>query len=183
METVRIFVYGTLMSGGRNHEKFIEGAEFLGKAKTRDPFFRMREFASRSAPGMTSPGVYDAHEQQPGCGHISGEIYEISTEALKAMDELESHRFDRSKVTLSDGSQADIYIVREGHKEEPAKQAICVKYDPDSLSYIWKEEAADALPVRGTGVPVISLANSATSGSSALLRAQGTISDRSPDLP
>lgn len=103
----RVFVYGTLMSGLRNHH-YMEGAKFLGASKTLLPSFNMVQFPSVSSPGNLTPGLL-----KNGSHCISGELYMVSDHGLEVLDQLEQvgFEYERSKVMLEDGSQAWTYFL------------------------------------------------------------------------
>ena len=103
----RVFVYGTLMSGLRNHH-LMEGAKFTGSAQTLLPSYEMIQFPSVSAPGHFTPGVL-----RKGNACISGEVYLVDDHVLNMLDDLEQVgvEYERSKVMLSDGSQAWTYFL------------------------------------------------------------------------
>jgi gamma-glutamylcyclotransferase (GGCT)/AIG2-like uncharacterized protein YtfP len=96
MSNPRVFVYGTLKRGQRNHgvlEQSIAAgkAAFKGVAMTAQPHYLMVEFNSRSSPGKKSPGVYKAEKLGREGGYILGEVYEVDGETLNALDRLEGH--------------------------------------------------------------------------------------------
>lgn len=73
----RVFVYGTLKRGCRNHH-FLAGQQFLGEART--------------APGFTlfSLGDYPGMVRSVDAGHhVVGEVWAVDTAGLAALDELE----------------------------------------------------------------------------------------------
>lgn len=72
-----IFVYGTLKRGGENHA-LLAGQRFLGTART---IAGHRLYGLDGYPGM----VEDAADRDG----VSGEVWEIDTAALRALDELE----------------------------------------------------------------------------------------------
>ena len=73
----RLFIYGTLKRGGRNHVQ-LAGQKFLAEAHTM--------------PGYTlySLGDYPGMIFQPADRHgVSGEIWEVDAETLARLDEFE----------------------------------------------------------------------------------------------
>jgi len=73
----RIFVYGTLKRGGRNHH-FMAGQQFVGEART--------------APGYTlySLGDYPGMVRSTDTSHdVIGEVWAVNTACLTQLDELE----------------------------------------------------------------------------------------------
>jgi len=107
--TYRVFVYGTLKSGFRNHY-LLKGAEFFGGAATV-PTYKMIENGF--------PVIMPDPEGKP----LAGEIYSVDDETLARLDQLEREgsSYDRKliDVTLSLASgerlptKALIYVGRE----------------------------------------------------------------------
>ena len=92
-EMDNIFVYGTLMRGKSAH-KYLAKARFLGSGSLRNyALYRISWF-----PGIRPKEGYE----------VLGEVYEIMTEDLPAMDayEGEGELYHRRKVTIvmEDGS-------------------------------------------------------------------------------
>lgn len=102
----RLFVYGTLKRGERNHAR-LAGARHLGPATTRDAAFAMAEYASVSRPGRLAPDV-----RPGGACRIAGEIYEVDEERLAALDRFERVGVDyhRTVIALGDGTVAQAYL-------------------------------------------------------------------------
>ena len=99
----RLFVYGSLRRGERNHD-FLIGACFLSRVVTR-PRYSLR------ASGMT-PGLADHGEQA-----VQGELYELDAAHLTRLDRLGGAPglYERKEVELSDGSSADAYFMPDAH--------------------------------------------------------------------
>lgn len=72
----RVFVYGTLKRGGRNHP-FLAGQQFLGEART-PPGFTL--FSLGEYPGMVHRDDDDG---------VTGEVWAVDAVCLKHLDELE----------------------------------------------------------------------------------------------
>lgn len=73
-----VFVYGTLKRGSRNH-RLLAGQRFIATAQTRPD---CRLYALQGYPGLV--------KTEPGEGRpIEGEIWEVDTDCLKRLDELE----------------------------------------------------------------------------------------------
>jgi gamma-glutamylcyclotransferase (GGCT)/AIG2-like uncharacterized protein YtfP len=73
----RVFVYGTLKRGFRNH-RFLEGSSFAGEAYTLTPY-RMLD---GRFPVLRDNG--------PDLQRVSGELFEIDDRTLAKLDDLES---------------------------------------------------------------------------------------------
>jgi gamma-glutamylcyclotransferase (GGCT)/AIG2-like uncharacterized protein YtfP len=88
----RIFVYGTLKRGGRNHH-YMAGQQFLGEART--------------APGYTLfslgdyPGMIRSPDDKDG---VTGEVWLVDPPGLQKLDELEGldeGLYERVPVSLA----------------------------------------------------------------------------------
>lgn len=95
----RVFVYGTLMRGERNH-CFLEGATFCGTAAT-EPRHRLLDLGA--FPAMVAGGR----------ASVAGEIYDVDAGTLAALDRLEGHPgfYRRTAVRLLDGGTAEAYLM------------------------------------------------------------------------
>lgn len=103
----RVFVYGTLKRGLRNH-RFLENATFVGEAYTVTRFFMI---------DGRFPVLRDAG---PNLEQVGGEVYVVNDRTLAQLDELEdiaSRMYDRleTEIVLSSSpngelSRAFIYI-------------------------------------------------------------------------
>lgn len=84
-----VFVYGTLKSGHGNHG-YLRGATFVGTGVTTRPFFMC------DTGGF--PVVFDIEKRH----NVTGEVYEVTDEQLRAMDRLEGHpvMFHRTEVVV-----------------------------------------------------------------------------------
>lgn len=110
-DTVRLFVYGTLMSGevsaalltGRR-DGF--GARRLGPATTAEPFvlWRVGWYPAMTPP---QPGAAGA----AGCA-VHGEVFEVERAVLPALDAYEDapRLYQRRTITLQDGAPAEAYL-------------------------------------------------------------------------
>jgi gamma-glutamylcyclotransferase (GGCT)/AIG2-like uncharacterized protein YtfP len=94
-----LFVYGTLLSGESSHE-LLRSARPLGASKTAPAF------------DLVDLGPYPALVPG-GSTSVVGELYEVSVEALSAIDVYEEHPvfFKRTTIPLEDGSQAHAYVL------------------------------------------------------------------------
>ncbi len=97
---IRLFVYGTLMSGEPYHHRWMEKARFLAKARTV-PIFQLVDLGSY--PGLVSGGETS----------VVGELYEIDESLQAVIDRLEGHPhlYHRTSITLDDDSEATAYLL------------------------------------------------------------------------
>lgn len=95
--TMLIFVYGTLRSGASNHHR-LGGGEFVEQVELPGELFAIDWY-----PGM----VHDIHSPS----RVVGEIYRVSANTLRELDEYEGSEYKRIsvKVETSDGS-LDVYL-------------------------------------------------------------------------
>jgi gamma-glutamylcyclotransferase (GGCT)/AIG2-like uncharacterized protein YtfP len=98
---LRLFVYGSLRRGERNHA-FLQGARYLGRTTTL-PRYTLRH------SGMT-PGLAANGEQA-----VAGELYELDAVHLARLDRLGGALYVRGAVDLADGSSAEAYFMPESH--------------------------------------------------------------------
>jgi gamma-glutamylaminecyclotransferase len=98
---LRLFVYGSLRRGERNHA-FLQGARYLGRTTTQ-PRYTLRH------SGMT-PGLAANGEQA-----VAGELYELDAVHLARLDRLGGALYVRGAVDLADGSSAEAYFMPESH--------------------------------------------------------------------
>lgn len=100
-ERVRLFVYGLLLTGEREHT-LLAGSTLLGAARTKAEYY------------LVDLGVYPA--LVPG-GQVSvvGELYLVSKATRFELDVKRQCPvlFQRIKVALEDGSEAEAYAMRE----------------------------------------------------------------------
>ena len=95
----RVFVYGTLLSGERNH-RYLVHARLIAEARTQ-PAFTLHDLGG--FPGLVSGGDHA----------VVGEVYEVDEPTLAAMDRLESHPdfYRRTSIVLEDGSAVEAYLL------------------------------------------------------------------------
>lgn len=100
MTLFRLFVYGTFLSGEREHD-VIAGSKSLGVVKTA-PGYQLVEM--RALAGLLEGGAAD----------VTGELWEVSYEVLNACDKRRDHPalYIRRDVRLADGSVAHAYFLR-----------------------------------------------------------------------
>jgi gamma-glutamylaminecyclotransferase len=94
----RVFVYGTLKSGQRNFH-YLQQAEFVGEFVT-EPIYSMHSFDTY--PAVCLPGQHA----------IQGEIYRVSDEGFRLLDELERYPEYYQRIVISTNSgDAWMYVV------------------------------------------------------------------------
>jgi gamma-glutamylcyclotransferase (GGCT)/AIG2-like uncharacterized protein YtfP len=95
-----LFVYGTLMSGERNHH-LMSHAQFLRDSRT-EPSFQLHHLGD--FPGLV-PG---------GTSSVVGELYEVDDRTLAVLDRFEEHPdfYERKSILLADGSTVETYLLR-----------------------------------------------------------------------
>jgi gamma-glutamylcyclotransferase (GGCT)/AIG2-like uncharacterized protein YtfP len=95
----RLFVYGTLLEGEPGHG-VLEGSESLGAAQT-EPAFQLVDLGPYAA---LIPG---------GTASIVGELYRVAMATVLRIDVLRQVPilFDRARIRLADGSEADAYVM------------------------------------------------------------------------
>lgn len=102
-----VFVYGTLRRGGvRAMPELFPGSEFVGSASVRGRLYDFGEY----------PGLLLGESGPP----VAGEVYEVSEEVLKQLDDIEAPAYySRREVEVSLGG---------GTKK-------CLVYEPDLSLY------------------------------------------------
>lgn len=101
--TIRIFVYGTLRRRCGNFASYLKDAIFVGTERTAE---RFTMYDLGGCPTVV-PG---------GDVGVVGEVYDVTTEAFAAVDNLEGYPgglYDRTRIKLADGSGAWIYFMAE----------------------------------------------------------------------
>jgi gamma-glutamylaminecyclotransferase len=95
----RLFVYGSLLPGERDHE-LLTAARHLGPAQTPPEYYlvELNAFPALVRGGRTS---------------VSGELYMVDTPTLLAIDVKKEHPvlFQRSTIELSGGERAETYLM------------------------------------------------------------------------
>ena len=99
-----VFVYGTLLSGERNHDYFLQDSTCLGTATLNG--YDMYDLS-------TYPGIV------PGSGRVKGEVYEVSEETMRDLDYLEGEGSlyirRQAEVTQETGEVILAYIYVYNH--------------------------------------------------------------------
>ncbi len=101
----RIFAYGSLMSGERNH-RLLVGARLVGEART-GPAYSL--FDLGAFPGLVAGGTHA----------VVGEVYDVDGDALAALDRLEGHPtlYRRTAIVLEDGRSVETYLLTRAQVE------------------------------------------------------------------
>lgn len=133
-----VFVYGTLKTGERNFEKYMQHATSLGQTCTMEPSYLMGHHKSASSENSITPGVvradHDGH-------HVHGEVFEISDAGIARLDALEGIGGDtyyREEIMLEDGRSAWIYR-RYGYGADAYKPSSNITMIANKNAYTWKE--------------------------------------------
>ena len=136
----RVFVYGTLMRGLRNHAK-MECARFSGTAKTLLPSYTLVQFPSQSAPGHITPGL-----KKHGNDCIAGELYVMDDECLSVLDHFEDvgGEYDRSRIMLDDGSYAWAYFLLAEKPECADGTPSFIAMDETTRTASWDGKSAES---------------------------------------
>jgi gamma-glutamylcyclotransferase (GGCT)/AIG2-like uncharacterized protein YtfP len=99
-ESVRVFVYGTLLRGEANHP-WLDGAKLLDGSARTAPCYELHDL-----------GAYPALVLD-GTSTVVGELYAVDSEGLARLDDLEAHPdlYVRQHIRLEDGSSAVTYAM------------------------------------------------------------------------
>ena len=125
MHTIKeelVFVYGSLRRGLQNHHK-LNSATYIGEWRTEREYF-MTGIKSGAYPYVSSEQIHE--DQTPT--HIHGELYSVSEDLLKILDELEGHpvQYRRQRVDLvndSDGrTTACMYLLESRELAEGIRE-------------------------------------------------------------
>lgn len=101
-ELVKLFVYGTLKRGGRNHHA-IADTVYLGESLTSANYL------------LVDLGPYPGMIEKPLGGFaIHGELFEIPSALLSELDKIEGSPtlFEVNPITLNDGTKAFSYLYK-----------------------------------------------------------------------
>lgn len=98
----KVFVYGTLKSGGqiRGLNQFGDGAVIVGKAQTVYPDYDMIDLGA--FPGVVKGGTYK----------IQGEVWEVDDQTMQDLDAIEGYPdFYNREVTMTTQGKAWMYYL------------------------------------------------------------------------
>jgi len=141
-KTHRIFVYGTLMKGERNHHLMAGTKLINGHARTKENSYLMQVFKSSSSEGKYTPAVTTCYSERDGAKCIKGEVYEVDNHQLEELDKLEENgvRYQRKLVTLENGTSALMYFFIADEQPVPEQQRHIIERQKNHVnSYQWKE--------------------------------------------
>lgn len=129
--TLRVFVYGTLMSGGRN-AALMAGARLVAPAVTADAVWRLEQFNSASSPGRQTPAL-----RKGGTARVAGEVWEVDAEGLARLDRLEQNglRYLREPLALAGGGVAWGYVLIA--PDAPSERQDRIVTDPATGALAW----------------------------------------------
>jgi gamma-glutamylcyclotransferase (GGCT)/AIG2-like uncharacterized protein YtfP len=125
----RLFVYGTLLPGERDHA-LLASAEWLGPATTEALF------------QLVDLGVYAALIPD-GKVAVHGELYALSLETRRAIDVARQVPilFQRTSIRLADGTEAEAYVMAA----DPVRGKRRLAHGD------WRKRFAPAVPHRAGG--------------------------------
>lgn len=136
-EQTLVFVYGTLMKGERNHERFLsgDGATLIAHAATREHRFMMVVTPSLSTPGRETPSVYPQEN-----GHkLQGQVFAVDDARLAQLDLLEKE-YQRSVIELDNGMKTWIYLKPQENIKEFSTTSAHLHPDRVNNAIRWREE-------------------------------------------
>ena len=130
--TIKVFVYGTLMEGKTNHRRYLSKARFLGKGTVKGySLYHLGSF----------PGV--VHSKR--VDKVKGEVYEIDHSSLEDLDVLEGEGSlyirELTNVYIGENTVTSAYIYVYNHQVSE-KQRIDFKEQPWGVDkkvndYVW----------------------------------------------
>ena len=124
----KVFVYGTLKSGGeiRGLNQFGEGASIVGKAKTKYPDYEMSDLGA--FPGVFLNGKF----------HIQGEVWEVSDKVLEQLDAIEGYPdfYNKQVVHTTQGKAWMYFLPDKGYEQYKGLRGNDVREEGDTL--VWR---------------------------------------------
>ena len=146
-EKHRVFVYGTLMKGMRNHHRLTDaGAKLI--ATEANTYGDMKMLSRMTGGGYAAPIVITGSSFEPK-GIIKGEVYEVDNKTLMRLDQFEGHPevYERQKITVSFDQSANevwIYIYVDVVPDSSTDLAATIAIDDDQKNgisvYQWRGE-------------------------------------------
>jgi gamma-glutamylcyclotransferase (GGCT)/AIG2-like uncharacterized protein YtfP len=123
----KVFVYGTLKSGGelRGLDRFGDGATIVGKAKTVYPDYEMADLGA--FPGVFLNGEY----------HIEGEVWEVDDDTMEDLDAIEGYPdfYNRQLTHTTEGKAWMYYLAGDTYKSYKGERGNQVVEDGDTLRW------------------------------------------------
>ena len=123
----KVFVYGTLKSGGeiRGLNQFGDGANIVGKAKTLYPDYEMSDLGA--FPGVFLNGKF----------HIEGEVWEVDDEVMEQLDAIEGYPdfYSRQLTHTTQGKAWMYFLDPNKYQGSPPEESNQITIDRDTL--IW----------------------------------------------
>lgn len=123
----KVFVYGTLKSGGelRGLDRFGDGATIVGKAKTVYPDYEMADLGA--FPGVFLNGEY----------HIEGEVWEVDEDTMEDLDAIEGYPdfYNRQLTHTTEGKAWMYYLAGDTYKNYKGQRGNQVIEDGDTLRW------------------------------------------------
>jgi gamma-glutamylcyclotransferase (GGCT)/AIG2-like uncharacterized protein YtfP len=100
----KLFVYGSLKRGFKQHDRHMKTARFIAATHTAEAAYRLVAVLDPNVdapyPGMMTGGT---------C-HVKGELYEIDDALLGRLDEYEGEGYKRITIALENGEAAQTYL-------------------------------------------------------------------------
>jgi gamma-glutamylcyclotransferase (GGCT)/AIG2-like uncharacterized protein YtfP len=123
----KVFVYGTLKSGGelRGLDRFGDGATIVGKAKTVYPDYEMADLGA--FPGVFLNGEF----------HIEGEVWEVDDDTMEDLDAIEGYPdfYNRQLTHTTEGKAWMYYLAGDTYKSYKGERGNQVVEDGDTLRW------------------------------------------------
>ena len=126
---MKLMVYGTLQQGYWNN-RLLQGANFLGKAVTKNKYVLFNCGFPKAVPFSLNEGKYPLLP-------VIGEVYEINDQHLAMCDRLEGHPnwYIRKKIGVTlEGEDDEAYIYEMPEWQEHT-DGLC--HNVDNMYYRW----------------------------------------------
>lgn len=114
----KVFVYGSLLRGMHNHDRFLKGAKFCGRSKSTEGYTMYS--LDGYFPAVLDTGIDD---------RVVGEVYEVGPRTLTALDNLEGHPtyYRRQRMETPYGN-AWIYVYQHKPRGDHVKYGDWARY-------------------------------------------------------